>query len=132
MRGKYWIRIKELAEDLHSDGCTGVSQFRAKACLEHDVHYRTGRWWFVSRLTGRLSPGEPITRKEADHRFRVVLQRMSRFGRWSPMAWWRWAGVRILPFTKRAWKNYRKSEPFRELVSERGFMDVGAGGRDSS
>lgn len=87
----YWLRIRQWAADLESDGCTGVPDFFSDACKEHDCHYRTHHWL----------DGTPISRPETDERFRRVIQSRSVFGVISPMAWWRWAGVRL--FGRGAW-----------------------------
>ena len=82
---EYWDRIRQRAEELHSDGCTGVPEFYHDCCLEHDIHCRTGE----------TLDGTPITRKEADAQFRRCIQNRSMFGCFSPLSWWRWVGVRI-------------------------------------
>lgn len=69
-----------------SDGCTGVLDLFRAACIIHDFHYRTHH-----DLCGRI-----ISRAEADRRFRMRIQRLSRLGVGSPIAWWRWAAVRCL------------------------------------
>lgn len=89
----YWADVREWAADLESDGCTGVPDFFLDACLEHDCHYRVHEW----------IDGTPILRSEADARFRHVIQDRSVVGVLSPMAWWRWMGVRV--FGRGAWAN---------------------------
>ena len=91
-RDAYWVLVREASYDLDSDGCTGIPDFYLDACLEHDVHYRTHRW----------IDGTPIVRAEADARFRQVMQSRSMLGTASPMAWWRWLGVRLMG--RWAWK----------------------------
>jgi hypothetical protein len=81
----YWDHVYAEGARLNSDGCSYVSEAFHQCCVEHDGHYRRGTW----------INGKPITRKEADARFRECMQMRSRFGKLSPMAWWRWAGVRI-------------------------------------
>jgi hypothetical protein len=81
----YWDHVYAKSASLKSDGCSYVSEAFHQCCLEHDIHYRTG-----TRVDGK-----PITRAQADKRFRECMQMRSRFGKLSPMAWWRWAGVRI-------------------------------------
>lgn len=81
----YWTIVRKVAGILKSDGCTGVKDYFLDACLEHDIHWRTGRTVF----------GVSITTGQANRRFRKVIQSRSRFGRFSPMSWWRWAGVSI-------------------------------------
>lgn len=87
----YWVRVRERAAELLSDGCSGVPDFYLDACLDHDIAYRTGK----------TIHGEAITRAQADARFRRVIQSRSPFGVLSPMSWWRWAGVRL--FGGKAW-----------------------------
>jgi hypothetical protein len=82
----YWKLIREWAANLDADGCSGVPDFFLDACLEHDCHYRTHHWL----------DGAPIFRSEADERFRQVIQSRSVLGVLSPMALWRWAGVRLM------------------------------------
>jgi hypothetical protein len=82
----YWLRVRARAGELKSDGCSGpaLKGFYGDCCAEHDIHYRTHR----------TLDGDPITRAEADRRFRCCMQARSRLGRASPMAWWRWLAVR--------------------------------------
>ena len=81
----YWERVRQRAAELGSDGCTLVTELYQDCCLEHDIAYRTGR----------DLDGHPITRAQADQRFRQCIQARSPLGRFSPLAWWRWAGVRL-------------------------------------
>lgn len=81
----YWERVAVAAGLLASDGCTGVTQAYQACCHEHDIAYRTGR----------TVEGAPVTRAEADAMFRRCMQARSVLGAASPMAWWRWAGVRL-------------------------------------
>lgn len=90
---EYWDRIRQLAAELKSDGCSGVPDFYKDCCDEHDIHYRTRK----------DIDGNPITRAEADARIRACIQERSRFGILSPMAAWRWLGLRLLG--GRAWRN---------------------------
>ncbi len=85
---EYVIHVRTFAQKLKSDGCTGVPEFYRDGCLEHDVSYRTGR-----------DPKDrKITRREADKRLRWYVRMNSPFGAYSPLGWWRWAGVRIAGF----------------------------------
>ena len=77
--------FRRRAAEIKSDGCTGVLDWRVDCCYEHDVYYHDGR----------DLDGTPISRAEADRRFRLCNQARSPFGVWSPFAWWRWAGVRV-------------------------------------
>jgi hypothetical protein len=69
-----------------SDGCTGVADWYVEACIVHDFWYRTHRDF----------NGSPITKAEADKRFRRKIQKLSPAGFLSPMALWRWMGVKFL------------------------------------
>lgn len=89
---EYRQRVRLVAKALGSDGCSGVPNFYLDACLEHDAHYRLGK----------TLDGVPITRAQADATFRSRIQSMSPFGVASPMALWRWAGVRL--FGGSSWK----------------------------
>ena len=77
--------MRARAEQLGSDGCTGVKDFHKDCCLLHDIFYRTG----VDLA------GNPVSRAEADATLRDCIRSRSRFGRFSPMAAVRWAGVRM-------------------------------------
>lgn len=84
MSDSYHDWIDDKAAELGADGCSGVSGAYVWCCKEHDVHWRIG--------TRRN--GTPISRTEADLVFRSCIQRCSPFGFWSPMAWWRWLGLK--------------------------------------
>lgn len=94
----YWLQIRRWAKKVKSDGCSGVPDFYRDACLEHDYHYANAKTWY----------GDPVTRAQADARFRKVIQWKSPFGIFSPMSWWRWAGLRL--FGEAAWEAHRLKE----------------------
>lgn len=83
------VRISEYIE---SDGCTGVPDFYKRCCIFHDFWYRTHVDFDLN----------PITKKEADRRLSLCIQSRSFMGKISPMAWWRYWGVRF--FGGRAWE----------------------------
>lgn len=89
----YWTRVRQRAVELGGDGCSGVPDFYKDCCDEHDIHYRTHC----------DIDGNPITRAEADSRIRQCIQAKSFAGVLSPMALWRWLGLRLLG--GRAWNN---------------------------
>mgnify|MGYP003524634728 CR=1 FL=1 len=91
---EYWVRVQDRAIELKSDGCTGVPDFHLKCCLEHDAHYR---------LHCDMD-GNPITKSEADKQFRLCIQQESKLGRFSPMSWWRWLGVKW--FGRHSWTKH--------------------------
>ena len=65
----YWLEVREIAASIDADGCSWVLDFYVESCLEHDIHYRTHHW----------IDGTPITKEEADLRFRdVIRQRIGR------------------------------------------------------
>lgn len=84
-----------------SDGCTNVVDIFLQACIEHDFYYRTHH-----DFEGKL-----ISRREADRRFRLRIQGLSKryVGRLKPLilvagffiSWERWLGVRV--FALPAW-----------------------------
>lgn len=81
----YWERVRNRAAELGSDGCTMGTRLFRLCCLEHDIHQRDEH----------TLDGEPISWAEADARFLACMQRKSWFGWWSPVAWTRYAFVRL-------------------------------------
>lgn len=93
----YFERIRDEADRLGADGCTfGSAAFR-DCCREHDCHYRCGV----------TLDGEPITRDEADLRFRACMQNRSVLGWWSPMAHFRYWILKH--FGQKAWDDNARS-----------------------
>lgn len=89
----YQELVKQLAHDIKSDGCSCVIDFFLPGCWEHDIAYKTHR-----------DPlGRTITKREADRRLMWYIEENSWFGRWSPMAHWRYWGVR--KFGRKAWEH---------------------------
>lgn len=82
----YWELVYDKAAMLGSDGCTGGSAAFRDCCTEHDVHWRTGKTVY----------GKPITPREANKRFLSCMQARSKFGWYSPIAWWRYAVVSLI------------------------------------
>jgi hypothetical protein len=90
----YWSDVRSRAQELKADGCSGVPDWMVWTCLEHDVHYRTHK----------TLNGTPITKTTSDYVFRVRIQQGSALGRFSPVSWWRWLGVKYLG--KKAWEEF--------------------------
>lgn len=67
----------DIAVWINSDGCTMVPDIYLVACIEHDFYYTTARDFY----------GELISRAEADRRFRVRIQQMSKFKKFSPYSY---------------------------------------------
>lgn len=76
----YWDRVRHIGELLQSDKCTLSLDVFTDACIEHDIHWRTGTTIY----------GIPITAQQANRRLRKVIQARSRAGVLSPMSWCRW------------------------------------------
>lgn len=93
LAGAYLEAVRQRAARLGSDGCSGVADCYVDACLEHDCHYRLGYTLY----------GDPLTRSQADALFRQRIQELSPLGVMSPMALWRWAGVRL--FGGSSWRS---------------------------
>jgi hypothetical protein len=93
----YWERVKEWAA-ANSDGCTGVKDIHVHCCWEHDYHFRHAR----------TLDGEPITFDETNLEFRKCIQAASKLGRFSPLSWIRWLGVKH--FGRAIWDRHRLRE----------------------
>lgn len=82
----YEEQLEAWAKEAGSDGCSHVPDFYRMCCLEHDHSYSLG-------TTLR---GVPVTKAQADQRFRDCIQARSSLRFLSPMSWWRWASVSIV------------------------------------
>ena len=71
--------------ELGTDGCSFVTGAYVECCMEHDIFYRTGK----------TLDGKPISKRQADARLRACMMSRSKLGFFSPIAWWRWAGLRL-------------------------------------
>jgi hypothetical protein len=92
MTYKDWVQHE--ASIINSDGCTAVSELYHYCCLEHDLGYHYGRDPRVAHERG-WQAAPPINRSEVDKRFRQCIQSHSKLGKWSPVSWIRYAGVRV-------------------------------------
>ena len=81
----------EIGLFIATDGCSGVPDFYLNCCIIHD-------WWY---RTHHNLDGTPITFDEANRGMRQCIRQKSWLGRFSPMAWWRYWGVR--EFGRKAW-----------------------------
>lgn len=86
-------KCKAIALALKSDGCTGVPNFYLNRCYEHDIAYKTGIGFI---------DGKSVNKKEADTRLKWGIQSDSWFGRYSPLAWWRYQF--LTRFVHNSWK----------------------------
>jgi hypothetical protein len=110
----YWSWVRSEAALVDTDGCSAVLGFKVECCEEHDLAYfyaRDPRIAYRRWLLGHLdywAVAGPITRGEADRRFRRCHQIRSTLGRWSPMAIYRWLGVKW--GAQDAWDRHRTRE----------------------
>lgn len=80
----YWDAIVANAKGRGSDGCTLVGEHHQECCFEHDINW-----------SGTTLEGDPISKEEANLRFKACIQSRSIFGRFSPMSYWRFFGVTL-------------------------------------
>lgn len=112
LRPTYLNFVRSEAALVDTDGCSGVSGVYVECCFEHDLGYfhakdpRDAYLKFKSGSVDYWADAKPITRAEVDRRFRKCHQARSVFGKWSPMALWRWLGVRL--GAQGAWDRHRR------------------------
>jgi hypothetical protein len=80
----YPVYVRVEARLINSDGCSFVPDFYLIVCQEHDIHYA----WHEDFYTG-----DDISKEDADRYLKWGIQFHSFFGRWSPMAWWRYRAL---------------------------------------
>ena len=84
---------------IRANGCSGVPDFFLVVCDEHDIHYGTHVDFYTKK---------PIKQEDADRMLKWGIQFFSWFGRWSPMAWWRYRALskeRGLGFGTASWES---------------------------
>lgn len=81
----YRDELEAWAAAAGSDGCSIVPEFYRVCCLEHDHAYQTGR----------TLHGVPMSKAQADQRFRDCIQAHSSFRWLSPLSWWRYWAVSL-------------------------------------
>lgn len=97
-----WIRLE--AAKVHSDGCTGVSEWHQECCFEHDLgclYSRDPKEAFRLFQAGNLEPwvfAEEISRSEVDKRFALCNFTLSSGGWGYTRALVRYWGSRIGSF----------------------------------
>ena len=113
-RVMYWTFIENEAALIKTDGCSKVSGAYRKHCRVHDLSYYHAAdpvdafklylggdpdyWWHAAR----------VTKEGADAAFRRGIQSDSALGFFSPVAAWRWLGLKI--GGQRAWDSHRARE----------------------
>jgi hypothetical protein len=101
IRPTFWNWVRSEAELISTDGCSGVTGAEIDCCYLHDLLYYHGadpHEAYRQYRVGRLEPwvyARRVSRAEADKHLRRCLCNRSAFGTYSPMAWWRWLGVRL-------------------------------------
>lgn len=103
----YWDWIESEAALINTDGCSKVSGVYRRCCLQHDLAYYYARDP-VSAYRVSWDNAIPTTKGEADVAFRRCMQSQSRFGFFSPIALYRWLGVKLAG--KKAWNSHRQRE----------------------
>lgn len=107
----YWDWVKSECKVIGSDGCSKVPDFYLAACQQHDCSYYYAKDpvdAYRHYRTGSADPWKdatPITKAQADAAFRKEIQERSIIGVFSPLSWWRWAGVKW--FGKKAWNSHK-------------------------
>ena len=96
-----WPDIRRQAHALGTDGCSGPTlPLFVDCCYQHDIAYRTHSDEF----------GDPITRGEADARFRACIQSRDILGELSLIAHARYLVLRAV-----GWWHWRKHRPATAL-----------------
>lgn len=103
---KDWV--KQEAAAIGSDGCTVVSEIYHWCCLQHDLCYHYARDPRDAYKVG-WPAAKPITRAESDRLFRECMQSLSPMKKGSPLAFWRWLGVRAGGW--KPWRDARANDP---------------------
>lgn len=110
----FWPWVESEAGLIEADGCSKVSGAFRKCCLRHDLEYFWGK--DASDAYRLYIAGEPeywfnakaVTKGTADANFRRCMQSQSRFGFFSPVAFYRWLGVKL--GATGAWESHRERE----------------------
>jgi hypothetical protein len=105
----YWDWVREQAQLIKADGCSGVPEINRVCCLEHDLAYFYGRSPQAAFVTKSWSLAAKCSRSDADARFRECNEDHSKLSRASLLAKWRWLGVRVGGWN--AWRKHRQVRP---------------------
>ena len=113
----FWDWVDSEAALIQTDGCSKVSGAYRRWCRVHDLSYYFARDPVSAYLNYRLcAAGDlnywhnamPITKADADAAFRRGIQSDSAAGFFSPVALWRWLGVKC--FGGKTWESHRQRE----------------------
>ena len=111
----YWDWIREQAALHNVDGCTGVTNWNAKCCLQHDLEFRTGKWaasayrWYRTGHPDPWAQADAITFEQANANFKNCNFREGVAGYFNPLAWLRFAAMKLRK-TRKAWDSHRQRE----------------------
>lgn len=116
----YWDWIEEEAALINSDGCSKVTGAYRKHCLVHDLSYyyardpRDAYARYKAGAAGYWRRARIITKGDADAAFRRGMQSDSPAGFFSPLAFFRWLGVKL--GGRSAWNTHRAREAHESEV----------------
>lgn len=111
----FWAWIDEQAALANVDGCTGVTNWNAKCCRQHDLEFQTGKSaasayrWYLAGEPYPWTAADRITFEQANQHFKACNFRENALGYWHPFAWIRY-GVGRLRKTRAAWDAHRARE----------------------
>jgi hypothetical protein len=115
LRPTFWNWVRSEAAVISADGCSGpAAGFHIECCYEHDLGYfyaKDPRDAYLKFRGGAVDPwadAKPVSRRDVDARFRRCLQQRSTAGKYSPLSWWRWVGVRM--GGRKSWAKHRTRE----------------------
>lgn len=76
VRLSYWAFVEREAKKIHSDGCTGVSEWHRECCFEHDLACYYGKsprsayaWYCNDPLSAYWEFADEMSRRQADYQF---------------------------------------------------------------
>lgn len=114
MNALYWDWVESESALIKTDGCSKVSGAYRKCCWQHDLSYYYAADPVSAYLHWRRNTPDywrvatPLTKGAADASLRRCIQSESALGFFSPVALWRWLGVRVGAST--AWASHRARE----------------------
>lgn len=111
----FWDWVEQESVLIKTDGCSKVSGAFRKRCRVHDLAYYFAKdpvdayKLYVLGSSLYWLQAAPITKAQADAEFRKGIQSDSALGFFSPVAAWRWLGLRFLG-GQAAWDSHRARE----------------------
>lgn len=109
-----WLHAE--AAEINADGCSGVTGACVECCEQHDLEFYYGKdahsayRYFKAGSHQPWRDAKPTTFGDANAKLRKCHQARSPLGMYSPMAIWRWLGVKFLPKSRNAWDAHRKRD----------------------